>query len=186
MADSWQAINNFANMAGLTSFAITGAKGAVAGYQAYASPYTSLTESERKLERVRSRLQGLSEQRRDEIEIAIRSKASNCKSLKDLEGQLQDLMDMHCILSKGYGEATFAERHLPYSKFRKNVSDLQKVASELLNDTLTTTVPYLMDKGFSPEDPRWPSSPESPDAVSTPSTPLPDADASTISGSRAV
>jgi hypothetical protein len=45
-------------------------------------------------------------------------------------------MDMHCILSKGYGEVTFAERHLPYSKFRKNVSDLQKVASELLNDTL--------------------------------------------------
>lgn len=109
------------------------------------------------------------------------------------------VMDMHCILSKGYGEVTFAERHLPYSKFRKNVSDLQKSASELLNDTLvnfsytssfdlnlitplvlqTTTVPYLMDKGFSPDDPRWPSRPESPDAaVSTPSTPLPGAGAS--------
>jgi ankyrin repeat protein len=34
-----------------------------------------------------------------------------------------------------------------------------------------------MDKGSSPENPRWPSSPESPDAVSTPSAPLPDADA---------
>jgi len=183
MADTWLAIGNLANMAGLTSFAITGAKGAVAGYQAYGSSYTSLTESERTLERVRSRLQGLSQQRRDEIEIATRSKGSNCKGLKDLEEQLQDVMDMHCILSKGYGEATFAERHLPYSKFRKNVSDLQKAASELLNDTLTTTVPYLM---FSPEDPRWPSSPQSPDAVSTPSTPLPDADASSNSGSRAV
>lgn len=93
MTDSWLAVGNLANMAGLTSFSITGAKGAVAGYQTYASPYTSLTESERMLERVRSRLQGLSEQRRDEIEIATRSNASKCKSLKDIEGQLQE-----CVL----------------------------------------------------------------------------------------
>lgn len=46
------------------------------------------------------------------------------------------LMDMHCELSVGYEEMTFAERHLPYSKFRKNVSDLRKHVGELLNDTL--------------------------------------------------
>jgi hypothetical protein len=90
MADVWQAINNLANVAGLTSVA---AQGAVVGYQAYASPYTSLTDSERKLERVKSRLQGLSPQRREEIEMATRSQASNCKSLKDLEDKLQE-----CVL----------------------------------------------------------------------------------------
>ena len=103
------------------------------------------------------------------------------------------LTDMQWILNQGYGEATFAERHLPFSKFRKDVSDLYKDACSLLNDTLVnffihlflqseshypvvlqaTTVPYLMDKGSSPEDPRWSSSPESPDAVSNPTTPLP-------------
>lgn len=112
------------------------------------------------------------------------------------------LMDKHSELSLDYGDVTFAERHLPYSKFRKNVSDLQTDASELLNDTLvnfsyapffdlnlitsiviqTTTVPYLIDKRSSPENPRRamerPSSSESPDAVSTPSTPSPGADAS--------
>lgn len=166
MTDGWQVINNLASMAGLTSFAISGAK---AGYQTYASPYTSLVESERKLERVRSRLQGLSPQRREEIEIATRSRASNCKGLKDLEDQLQELMYMYDVLSKGYGEVTFAERHLPYSKFRKDVSALQDEASELLNDTLTTTVPYLMDKVFSLENPaERPSSPKSPAAISTP------------------
>ena len=46
------------------------------------------------------------------------------------------LMDMHCILSKEYGKVTFAERHLPYSKFRKNVSDLQKIVGELFNDAV--------------------------------------------------
>jgi hypothetical protein len=81
MTDGWQTpISILANMIGL---------GFVAGYQAYASPSTSLTESERKLERVRLRLQGLSPQRREEIEIAIRSGASNCKSLTDLEKQLE-------------------------------------------------------------------------------------------------
>jgi len=185
MTDSWQAINNLANMAGLAGFAISGAKSAVAGYQAYASPYTSLTESERKLERVKSRLQGLSRERREEIEIAIRSRASNCKSLKDLEKQLQELMDMYDVLSKGYGEVTFADRHLPYSEFRKDVWILQTDAMVLLNDTLTTTVPYLMDKGSSPENPmERPSSPKSPGAVSTPSAPLPDA--SSTSGSLGV
>jgi len=185
MTDGWQAINNLANMAGLTGFAISGAKGVVSGYQAYASPYTSLMESERKLERVKSRLQGLSPQRREEIEIATRRRGSNCKGLKDLEKELQELMDMYDVLSKGYGEATFAERHLPYSEFRKDVWILQNDAMVLLNDTLTTTVPYLMDKGFSPENPmERPSSPKSPNAASTPSASLPDA--STISGSRAV
>ncbi len=170
--DAWESIGNLANMAGLAGFAISGAKSAVAGYQAYASPSTSLTESEKKLERVRSRLQGLSPQRREEIDIAIRSKASNCKSLKDLEKQLQEcvlligpvslelkfmagftsLMDMHCILSKGYGEVTFAERHFPYTEFRKNVSNLQDDAGALLNDTLVIFLIrlFLLFKSHSP------------------------------------
>ncbi|KAF8484115.1 hypothetical protein F5888DRAFT_1641216, partial [Russula emetica] len=169
MTDGWQLINNLANIAGITSFA---AQGVVAGYQAYASSYTSLTESERTLERVRSRLQGLSPQQREEIEIATRNSAYNRKSLKAIEKELQELMNKYCVLIKEYGEVTFAERHLPFSEFRKEVSDLECEASILFKDTLTTTVPSSMDKGSSPENPWWPSSSESPDAVSTPSTPL--------------
>lgn len=77
--------NNLATMASI----IGGVNSVVAGYRAYASPYTFLTESERKLKRVKSKLEGLSDQRRDEIEIATRSKGPNCKCLKDLEGKLQ-------------------------------------------------------------------------------------------------
>lgn len=92
---------------------------------------------------------------------------------------------MYDVLSKGYGEVTFAERHLPYSEFRKDVWVLQSDAMILLNDTLTTTVPYLMDKVSIPENPmERPSSPKSPTAVSTPSALLPDP--STVSVSRAV
>lgn len=105
MTDTWQAISNIANVAGLTSFVITGASGVVKGYQTYASSYTSLAESERVLERIRSRLQGLSQQRRDEIEIVIRSKATNCKSLNDIEIQLQE-----CVL-------------LIYTLFRTQIHD---------------------------------------------------------------
>jgi len=157
MASDWKIIGNLASTAGLGTFALTGAKGIVAGYQAFASPYTSLTESERKLEKVRSRLQGLSPQRREEIETAIRSNPSGgCKSLGDLEKKLQEcvllidavsfafklnagvssLLDQYYRLSEGYEEVTFAERHLPRTLFRKQVSALVQNAKALLNDNM--------------------------------------------------
>jgi hypothetical protein len=84
--DAWQTIGNFVNTAGLTGLAVTSAKSVLAGYQAYASPSTSLAESERKLERVRSLLQGLSDEKREEIEAQCR--ASNRRGLRDLENDL--------------------------------------------------------------------------------------------------
>jgi hypothetical protein len=83
-------VGTIASTAGITTFAIGGAKGIVAGYQTYASPHTCLTESERRLEKVRLRLQGLSPKRREEIEIASRR---GSPSLKYLEDQL-----VECVL----------------------------------------------------------------------------------------
>jgi hypothetical protein len=88
-AQAFKAIGTIASTAGLTTFAMGTAKGIIAGYQTYASPYTSLAGSEEKLERVRSRLQGLSPKRREEIEIATRTESSNHTSLKYLEDELE-------------------------------------------------------------------------------------------------
>ena len=89
MSGSWQqTVGTIASTAGVTTVAIGGAKTALAGYQTYASPYTSLTETGRKLKRVRSRLHGLSPKRREEIEIATRSESFT--SLKALEGKLEE------------------------------------------------------------------------------------------------
>lgn len=90
MADvAWQmTVGTIASTAGLTGFAFTGVHGAVAGYNAFVSPYASLTKSERKLKMVRSRLQELSPQRREEIEIAARSGSFEFTSLEHLEIQL--------------------------------------------------------------------------------------------------
>jgi hypothetical protein len=88
--DAWQAIGNIASTTGITVVAYSGVKGVVAGYQAYTSaPHTSLTESERKLKRVRSRLHGLSPQRREEIESATLNESPNCTSLRGLEVTLE-------------------------------------------------------------------------------------------------
>ena len=90
MPDAWQAIGNLASVAGLTSLAVN-------GYQAYGSAYTTLMETERILEKVKSRLDGLSDQRRYEIEIAARGNPS-CKTLKDLEVQLQACVSLiYCM-----------------------------------------------------------------------------------------
>ena len=89
MTDTRQVINNIANV----SFAISAISNAIGAAARVNSSYTSLTESRRVLERVSSRLQALSQQRRDEIESAIRSNATNCKSLKGIERQLQE-----CVL----------------------------------------------------------------------------------------
>ncbi|KAH9998580.1 hypothetical protein BJV77DRAFT_1147793 [Russula vinacea] len=179
MTDAWPTIRHFASAASLTTFAVGGAKTVLAGYQTFASPCTSLTESEKKLKRVRSQLQRLSPKRREEIEIAIRSNATDCKSLKDLEEQLDGLLDMFCRLSMRYEESTFAERHFPYSQFRNRVSKLEHLAKALLNDTLTTIVPYIDDIGFDPKKSMWemagPSSPEL-EAFLIPSALSPNAD----------
>ena len=95
--EAWQIFGNIVNTAGLTGFAITGATTVVAGYKAYASPCASLAESHTKLEGVRSRLQGLSPQRREEIDSQCR--ASNCKSLKNLEGELNRCVLLNNALS---------------------------------------------------------------------------------------
>jgi hypothetical protein len=92
--DTWQTIGNVASTTGLTAFAYSGVKGVVAGYQTYASPDTALKESGRKLKRVKSRLQGLSPQRREEIEIATRSSDTNCKTLGNLEDALDECVQL--------------------------------------------------------------------------------------------
>jgi len=156
---SWQTtIGTIASTAGLTGFALGGAKGVIAGYNAFISPNTALAESERKLKRVRSQLNGLSPQRRKEIEIATQSRSSSCTNLTGLENQLQDLMDMHCRLSKRCDESTFVERNIPFSEFRGLVSRLEVLARRLLNDTLKTTVPCVDDITYYSNNlrPQWP------------------------------
>lgn len=159
-SEGWQTFGNIVNTAGITGLALTSAKFVTERYQAYASPCTSLAESERKLERVRSRLKGLSPQRREEIESQCR--VSNCKSLKDLEEDLDlcvllimpspfqiqihdrvsSLMDTYYRLSKGCDKMTFMERHIPYSEFREHVRKLDDDTSVLFNDTLVKLLTY--------------------------------------------
>jgi hypothetical protein len=83
-------VGTIASTAGITTFGIGTASGILAGYKTYASPYTSLMEAERRLERVRSRLQGLSSKRREEIEIATRSESFDGSSLETLEAKLDE------------------------------------------------------------------------------------------------
>lgn len=92
MSGPWQTVGTIASTAGITTVAIGTTKSIIAGYQKYASPNTCLTESEKRLERARSRLQGLSPKQREEIEIATR-KESNCPGLEILEKQLEE-----CVL----------------------------------------------------------------------------------------
>lgn len=85
---TWKTVASIANTAGITGFALTGVQGAIAYYRASISPNASLAKSERILIRVRSRLQGLTPQQREEIEIAARSVSSEFTSMEQLEKQL--------------------------------------------------------------------------------------------------
>jgi len=150
-SEAWSIIANIASTTGITTAACSGV---VAGYQAYNSAFNSLAESERKLKKVESRLRGLSEERRKEIERATQSESSDCISLQSLEAQLEALMDTHCRLSNRFDAVSFSERHNPFSEFRKYVSKFESDARVLLNDTLTTTVPHINDMGFNPKIPK--------------------------------
>jgi len=89
----FQTVGDIASTAGITTCAIGGVKAVIAGYRTYGSPYTPLTEAERRLERVKSRLKGLSRKRREEIEIATRSESFDGISLEALEARLEE-----CVL----------------------------------------------------------------------------------------
>jgi len=154
-SEPWQIVGVIASTAGVTSIGIGAAKGIQASYQTYASPYTSLTDGERRLEMVRSELQRLSPKRREEIEIATR-RGDNVSSLEALERQLEDLTDMHRRLSKGIDKTTFTERHSPFSEFRHHLSRFEEHVKALLNDTLKTTVPCVDELAFKPENSRRP------------------------------
>jgi len=149
-SEPWQTFGNVVNTAGLTGFAITGATTVLAGYKSYASPCASLAESKSMLETVKSRLQELSPQRREEIDAQCR--ASSCKSLKDLEGRLDFLMNAYYRLSSGSDKMTLVERHIPFSEFRQRVRKLDRDTKGLFKDTLSTTVPHLEDMGFDPQN----------------------------------
>jgi hypothetical protein len=90
---AWQTVGTIASTAGLTGFAVTGVQGVIAGYQAYVSPHGPLTRTERILKRVKSRLQELSPQQREEIMIVARSAFSDFTSLEHLENHLAE-----CVL----------------------------------------------------------------------------------------
>jgi hypothetical protein len=83
-------------------------------------------------------------------------------------------MDMYCRLSKRSEEASFPERHNPYSEFRQQVAGLVQDARALLNDTMVkflgcafnlnliapvvlqnTTVPFMDEIGFDPKKLKW-------------------------------
>lgn len=84
--DAWQTCRDFATVASI----------AVTTYQSYGSPYTSLTKTEKKLEKVRAKLKEvrkLSPEQRAEIETTIRSQDANYTSLEDLEDELKE-----CVL----------------------------------------------------------------------------------------
>jgi len=145
----WQSIGS---VTGLTS----GIQGIVQNYQAYISePTASLVESERRLERklkmVESRLQGLSPQRRAEIEIANRNNYVGAKSVEDLEDFIPFLMEAYY----GLFEAK-AKSMMPFSEARRHVHwqrDVRKLESDvtrLFNDTVRMTGPMTE---FDPENP---------------------------------
>jgi hypothetical protein len=68
----------------------TAAGFAVTTYNTYGSPYASLVNSEKRLKKVKSRFKELSPEQRLEIEAAIQSQDSECKSLDDLQQQLKE------------------------------------------------------------------------------------------------
>jgi len=165
IAAALQMAGNVATFAGLYLFTTSGAEAINNTYQAIASPYTSLTESEKKLKRVKSRLQGLSVKQREEIEA---------KSIEDLEQALEDLLDVHCRLSNRYDDANVWERHRPFSQLRRRVAEFEINAKGLLHDTLKTTVPCIDNINFGTSDdsmarPANSQSPAPADAVTTPS-----------------
>ena len=163
MTDGWTTFGNLANTAGVAGAILTGGSSIVAGYQAYASPYATLTECMEKLEQVRKQIDGISEQRRLKIESAANQPGATCKRLEDLEEQLQEyvllnitcslsysyplgvssLSDVQCRLSKRYEETGLIMRHIPKTQLREKITGLENEVKMLQQDTWVIVIPFL-------------------------------------------
>jgi len=87
MENFWWGVGNAAKVAGVAS----GAKSAYDSYQALGSPNTFLRSAGEQLDKVGSRLQAVTPQRREEIEQNV---ASGHKSIQDLEVQLGECVPL--------------------------------------------------------------------------------------------
>jgi hypothetical protein len=133
-------------------------KGVYDVYQFHGSPNASLENSRKRLDKVRSRLQEITPQRREEFEIAARMNTSNggtIKSIENLEEQLEEcvlltracdfkfkftvhvssLSDTLCRLTKWYEHASVLDRHLPCTQYRLRVVNFENKVKALLDDT---------------------------------------------------
>jgi hypothetical protein len=57
---------------------------------------------------------------------------------------VSSLTDVYCRLLKVFEEASFTERHFPYSEFRSKLSIFESHARDLLNDTLVNSLILLV------------------------------------------
>jgi len=125
-------------------------------YRTFYSPFSSIEDSGRVLQKVQSRLQMLSPQRREQIEAACQRESSSRETpngLESLERELEDLFDLYCELKIQYEEMSFTESHLPWTLFRERVAALKERAKALLKDTYKTTTQYPSVGFGSPVEP---------------------------------
>jgi hypothetical protein len=90
MAHLWTSLGNAAKVAGIAS----GVKSMYDAYQALGSPNAFLQSSGETLDRVRSRLQGLTPQQRAEIEQNVASNNGSHKTIHDIEVQLGECVPL--------------------------------------------------------------------------------------------
>jgi len=128
-------LGNLSNTATVVEFAAHGAV-AVLAYRNFASPHKTLSEACKILLNIKTHLDGVTPTRRHEIEAA--AARNKCRGLEDIEGEFQNLWDIHSDLSQKYEESSYIQRHLS-GELRSLINRLDFDVKILMNDTRTTT-----------------------------------------------
>jgi len=132
---AFNALGNVSNTASLVQFAVQTGIGIVA-YRNIGSPHKTLKGSWETLRNIQTHLRVVTPSRRQAIEAA--AAMNKCRTLKDIEGEFQNLWDMHSDLSQKYEESSYIQRHLS-GELRSLINRLDVDVKTLLYDTRTTT-----------------------------------------------
>ncbi|KAN0131192.1 hypothetical protein V8E53_010997 [Lactarius tabidus] len=141
MTTAWQRFGNVTTATGFVGNLLTGASSIVGGYKTYLSPKTAMMEVWKKLEHVQQIIRTLSEKRRKNIDIA--AKQGLCKSIQEIEDEVESIRDRYCLLGKYYKTFSHRQRLLPPEKFWLRLKDIEDDIDAILMDTMVITTLFL-------------------------------------------
>ncbi|KAI0252457.1 hypothetical protein BJV78DRAFT_1200666 [Lactifluus subvellereus] len=132
----WTTVGNVANVEAL-AWTVVGSLATTAYQKSVTASDSILEECRKNLEEVKTHLNELTPERREEIRVL--AEQEKCSSPEALDKELRSLSNDRCELSLRASQSSSWQRCMPLSQLRKDLRWLREAVLDLRNDTYKST-----------------------------------------------